>query len=314
MFINNEPRSSRCAKIAALKGVIVPLVTPLAMNEELDLIGLGKVIDHVIDGGVDAIFSLGTTGEFARFDSTFRAHVARETVKAAAGRVPVLIGVSDTGTKRVLENMASAEAAGADAIVLSLPYYFPIKDPREILDFYAAVAAISRLPIFLYNIPSTCGAAIDIESFRKLASLEGVVGIKDSSGSIHYLKSLIQVATECGKKPFPVYVGEEKIAAEGIAAGASGLVPSLANVFPRLFADLYAAAAAGDREKTTILSTQVVGMNAINLYSGSSLSAVAWRKTALAMMGLCGETMTAPFVPVEGVVRASITQLIRARG
>jgi Dihydrodipicolinate synthase/N-acetylneuraminate lyase len=290
------------------------LVTPLGAGEKLDEPALARVVDHVIEGGVDAIFSMGTTGEFARFTAGERAHIAEATVQAAKGRVPVLVGASDAGTRLVVENARLAEEAGADAIVVSLPYYFPVKDGREIVDFYARVAAATRLPLVLYNIPATCGAAIDIESFKAIIALEGIVGIKDSSGSMDCLRAFLAAAAASGKKPFPVYVGEERIAAEGLAAGASGLVPSLANAFPKLFADLYAAASSGDSAKASSLAKRIAGMNALNLYSGSWLSAVAWRKVALAMMGICGEGMTAPYVPVDEATRASIARIVAERG
>jgi len=310
MFTNDERKRRITALKPLLHGVVVPLVTPLLADESPDLQALGRVVDHVISGGVNAIFSMGTTGEFARFDRGTRKTIAAATVKAACGRVPILVGASDAGTKLVLEHVADAADAGADAIVVSLPYYFPAKDDREVVSFYTEVAKASPLPLILYNIPVTCGADMSIPAFKALLGLDAVVGFKDSSGSLDYLKQVLAAAPP----GFPVFVGEEKLCAEGLAAGAAGLVPSLANVFPRVFADLYAAGARKDEAEAARLGKAVADMNAFNLYSGSWLSAVAWRKTALAIMGLCGETMTSPYVPVDAATRASIATLVGRQG
>lgn len=310
MFNSNERNRIASTFSSRLRGIVVPLASPLEEDERPDWEGLAKLVEHVVSGGVDAIFSLGTTGEFARFDRVTRAEIARATVQAAAGRVPVLVGASDAGTRLVLEHVADAADAGADAVVVSLPYYFPVRDGVEVLAFYKAVAESSPLPIVLYNIPATCGADIGLETFKRLLDLDGIAGFKDSSGNMEYLRALIAAA----RPGFPVFVGEERLCAEGLEAGAAGLVPSLANVFPRIFAELYASAVRGDFDRTRELQKEIVEMNAINLYSGSWLSAVAWRKTALALMGICGEAMTSPYVPVDSATRASIAVLVARRG
>ncbi len=310
MFTNDERKRKATDFSARLRGVVVPLASPLLEDESPDIQGLSRLVDHVITGGGDAIFSLGTTGEFARFDGSTRARIASATVRAAAGRVPVLVGASDTGTRLVIEHIEDAATAGADATVVSLPYYFPVKDEGEVLSFYQAVAAASPLPIVLYNIPATCGADIGVETFRKLLELDGIVGFKDSSGSMDYLRAIMAVAGP----DFPVFVGEERLCAEGLEAGAAGLVPSLANVFPRVFAELYAAGGRKDFARARELQKDIAAMNSFNLYSGSWLSAVAWRKTALSLMGICGETMTEPYVPVDAATRASIASLVARNG
>src|SRR5208282_3329598 len=299
-------------RISALRGVVVPLVTPLSDHEALDLPALGRVVDHVIGGGVHAVFSLGTTGEFARFNGSERTRIAAATARAVGGRVPVLVGVSDAGTRLVIEHARAAADAGADAIVVSLPYYFPIRDEREVVSFYEEVARASSLPMILYNIPATTGASIGLSAFKHLLELETIVGMKDSGGNLEYLRELISAAR--ARPGFPVFVGDERLCVEGLAAGASGLVPSLANVFPGIFVELFQAAMAGDAARAAELGRVVTEMNTLNLYSGSWLSAVAWRKAALARMGICGETMTSPSVPLDEATRNSIARLVASQG
>ena len=140
------------------EGIIVPLLTPVNEDESINNDALERLINYVIEGGVDAIFVMGSSGEFARFDTDFRFQTIRAAVEIVNGRVPVYAGVSDCGTRRVLRHVENAEKAKADAVVVTLPYYFPIRNDDEAYQHFSLVAANTGLPVVLYNIPSTCGA------------------------------------------------------------------------------------------------------------------------------------------------------------
>ena len=122
-------------------GVITPLLTPINQDESANYEQMRSLIDYVIDGGVDAVFVMGSTGEFARFDAQTRGEVLKESIKAVAGRVPVYAGVADTGLSSVLRNVSQAEKAGADVLVVTLPYYFPVYNDDEAYSFFSSVAA-----------------------------------------------------------------------------------------------------------------------------------------------------------------------------
>ncbi|TCL64254.1 4-hydroxy-tetrahydrodipicolinate synthase [Hydrogenispora ethanolica] len=293
-----------------LHGVIVPLVTPLHNDETVDVPALRRVINYIIKGGVHGIFPLGTSGEFARLSDAERRTIMEVTIAETQQRVPVLVGISDTGLHRVIENLKIAESLGADAVVVSPPYYYPVHDDAEIVAFYSEVAERSSLPILLYNIPVTCGTNISLAALEQILSGSGskIVGIKDSSGNRDYLQQIISRYHD--NPAFRIFVGDESIGYEGLAAGAHGIVPSLGNVFPRLFVALYEAIRDGELSKARSIADQINAMNKMNLYSNSWMSAIVWRKAALSQLSLCGEKVTEPYIPITDAVRRDIAQMV----
>ena len=293
-----------------LHGVIVPLITPLHNDETVDVPALRRVINYIIKGGVHGIFPLGTSGEFARLNDAERRKIMEVTIAETRKRVPVLVGISDTGLHRVIENLKIAESLGADAVVVSPPYYYPVQDDGEIVAFYSEIAERSSLPILLYNIPVTCGTNISLAALEQILSGGGsqFVGIKDSSGDLDYLQ---QIISRHGDNPaFRIFVGDESVGYEGLVAGAHGIVPSLGNVFPRIFVALYEAIRQGELSKARNIADQINAMNKINLYSNSWMSAIVWRKAALSQLALCGEKVTEPYIPITDAVRRDIAQMV----
>ena len=279
-------------------GIIVPLLTPINEDESVNFGQLAKLVEYVIAGGVDAILAMGSTGEFARFTPETRGAIVAEIVKSAGGRVPVYAGVADTGLKTVRTNITNAEKAGADAVAVTLPYYFPIRNDEEAYSFFSTIAGEARLPVMLYNIPSTCGASISLDVIDRLFDFDAVVGIKDSGGDLARLKEEIRRFGNRGKK-FSIVVGAEELCYDGMKAGASGIVPSMANPFPRLLADVYAAARAGDDAALRRHSDVVDEFQLLNNYCDAWMSPNVWRKKALFHMGICGDLCTAPYVPID---------------
>ncbi len=294
-----------------LAGVTVPLVTPLNNDETVDYPSLRKLINYIINGNVHALFPMGTTGEFARLDPKDRYKIVEVTLSETQNRVPVLVGISDTGLNRVLENLKVAEKLGANAVAVSPPYYYPIYSDDEIIAFYSAVASRSSLPVILYNIPVTCGSNISLSALDTIVSQNpNVIGIKDSSGNLDYLLEIIKKYRN--QPEFRIFVGDEALSLQGLTAGAHGLVPSLANVFPKIFVSLYQAVQKEDLQKAGKIADQINEMNQINLYSNSWMSAIAWRKAALSQLSICNERATEPYIPVPEPTRKDISRLIEA--
>ncbi len=278
-------------------GIIVPLLTPIHQDESVNFEQLDKLIEHVLAGGVDALLIMGSTGEFARFDAETRGQILERAVRKVGGAVPVYAGVGDTGTRAVLRNIVVAERAGVDAIAATLPYYYPIRTDAEAFAYYTAVAESTRLPVMLYNIPSTCGASLSLDVVERMFGHDNVVGIKDSSGDLPRLFEEIRRFKNRGKD-FAVVVGAEELSYEGLKAGADGVVPSLANPFPKLFAAIWRAARAGDWETLRRLCAAVDEMNRINSSTGSWMAPNIWRKKALTHMGVADEYCTHPYIPI----------------
>ncbi len=290
-----------------IEGIIVPLLTPITPEERPRHDQLRALTEYVIAGGVNAIFANGTTGEFARFTRAEREAVLNTIVETAAGRVPVLAGVSDCGTRMVIENIRAAERAGADAVVTTLPYYFPTTSPREQADFLTDVAQSTRLPVLLYNIPVVAGCNMAWEALDQVCGLENLYGIKDTSGKTEYVDQLF--ARYGGR--MRVYVGDERLNYYGLSHGAAGVVPSLANPFPRVLAAAWKAARDGDWAACKAHCGVVDAMNVLNRFSDSWMSPNIWRKVALAQMGIMDETFTRPYQPVSEADRAAIAEDIR---
>jgi dihydrodipicolinate synthase/N-acetylneuraminate lyase len=295
--------------IQRLEGIIVPMVTPLNDDETVDYSSLKKLINYIIDGGVQALFTMGTTGEFARLTWRDRCRIIEMTVAETQKRVPVIAGISDSGLLQVLKNLKFAESSGVDAVAVTPPYYYPTYSDDEIIAFYTEIAAHSALPLILYNIPVTCGSMISITALQQIFSrCQNVIGIKDSSGDIRYLTEIINLYRN--RPAIRIFLGDESLGLEGLSAGAHGLVASLANVFPRIFVALYEAVQAGELPKAALLNTQIKEMNQLNCYSRSWLSAITWRKAALAQMGICREVMTRPYIPVDDSIKQTIAKLV----
>lgn len=292
-------------------GIIPPLVTPINEDESINYDQLGKVIDHVVEGGVDAIFIMGTTGEYPRFSFEARRKATEEAVKMAAGRIPVYAGVGDAGLSMVKRHIEYAEKAGADVIVAGLPYYFPVNNDDDAYAYFHAVCTSTSLPVMLYNIPSTTAASISLDVIERLFPLKNVIGIKDSSGDAERLDATIK-RFKGRDKDFAVSIGSEELSFEGLQKGADGVVPSMANPFPKLWADIYRSALAKDIDRLKTLCALNDKWGEDNQYSSAWTAQMVWRKKAMFHMGICNDFCTAPYLPVDGkadkVVRETVGQ------
>jgi 4-hydroxy-tetrahydrodipicolinate synthase len=281
-------------------GIVTPILTPLGEGEAVDYAGLERLIDYLCGNGADGIFQISTTGEYARLPRRERAELARRTAEGIRGRAKLYLGVSDTSTLRVWENIRAAARFAPDYLVCSLPFYYPLREEGEALEFFTDVAEAARqagIPLVLYNIPAACGAVLTLGVAARLAQMEGVAGIKDSGGDPAYLEHLL--ALKKTRPGFAVLCGDEGLLLEAARLGCDGLVPSSANVFPALFARLWRAVAAGQWPEAEALAAKVARANRLNRYSDSWLAPIVWKKAALARLGICGPRVTAPHAPLD---------------
>jgi 4-hydroxy-tetrahydrodipicolinate synthase len=305
MHPNTPPSSER----PFLHGVVPPLVTPLKGRDELDVEGLGRLVEHVVAGGVDGLFVLGTTGELAGLSPRLRREVITRVGKLVRGRVPFVVGVTDTIVAETLALSAHAMVAGAAAVVVTVPYY--LAPSQEELEAYVrTVAGEQPLPVVLYNIPVLTKVAFEIETVRRLADVTKVVGVKDSSGELAYLREVARVAA--GRKDWSLLVGVEGLFAPAMRAGLHGCVPGGANVAPRLFADLYAALVAADSARAGQLENRVRRLGSIYGVAGEGVPGVIRGiKGALGVIGVCRDRMAEPFRGVTPEERARIREVLR---
>ena len=172
--------SNRSELPGPLRGIIPPLVTPLLDRDTLDAAGLERLIEHVLAGGVSGLFILGTTGEAPSLSYRLRYEVIDRVCGQVAGRVPVLVGITDTSFVESTNIARKAKEAGAQAVVLAPPYYFPAGQ-MELLEYLKHLTAELPLPLFLYNMPSHTKLVFEPETIRAAADFPGIVGIRHTA-------------------------------------------------------------------------------------------------------------------------------------
>jgi 4-hydroxy-tetrahydrodipicolinate synthase len=276
-----------------LHGIIPPLVTPLLNNDTLDIEGLERLIEHTISGGVHGIFILGTTGEFASISYKLRRELTELTCKLVKGRVPVLVGITDSAFAESLNLAKHAANCGADAVVLAPPYYFAAGQP-ELLEYLQRIMEQMSLPLFLYNMPTHTKMTFAPQTVKAAAEIPGIIGMKDSSSDLAYFKQ-IQFALK-NRDDFTFMVGPEEFMAEFVLTGGHGGVNGGANLFPKLYVDLYEAAVRKNFKTIQELQQKVMQISSsiycVGHYGSSYLKGL---KCALSVKGICSDFMAEPF-------------------
>lgn len=276
-----------------LRGIVPPLVTALLDNNTLDVKGLERLIEHVIAGGVHGIFILGTTGEAQSLSFSLRCEMIIQTSEILKKRIPLLVGITDTSLSDSVKLADLAADCGADAVVSAPPYYFATGQD-ELAEFYEQLIPQLKLPIYLYNMPSHTKVSFAPATVRRIAKNPKVLGFKDSSANGTYFQSVMH---EMRNRPdFSIFVGPEEMMAEVVLMGAHGGVNGGANMFPKLYVDLYNAAVATDIDKVRKLQAKVMQISStiytVGSYGSSYLKGV---KTGLSVLGICNDFLAAPF-------------------
>lgn len=274
-------------------GIIPPLVTPLDDAGSLDFAGLERLLERTLAGGVHGVFAVGTTGEGPSLTLAMRQQVVTAVCDQVAGRVPVLVGITDTVVSASIELAEAAHAAGATALVVAPPYYLPMTQ-AELVRYTQRLVERIPLPLMLYNMPSCCKTWYEPESVRELSRDPRIWGLKDSSGDFGYLQRAM--ANVADRADFAWFVGPEEMLVDAMRLGAHGGVNGGANMFPALYVRMYEAAASGDWERAERLQ-DVVRQVSAGIYQASEGASrvVRGTKTALRILGVCGDTMAEPF-------------------
>jgi dihydrodipicolinate synthase/N-acetylneuraminate lyase len=276
-----------------MKGIIPPLVTPLSDRDTLDVAGLERLIEHLISGGVSGLFILGTTGEGPSLSYRLRRELIERTCKQTAGRVPVLVGITDTSFTESVNLARYSADCGATHIVAAPPYYFPAAPP-ELQEYIQDLVAEMPLPMFLYNMPGLTKVSFEIDLVRRALDMPGVCGVKDSSCDMIYFHRLIEVAKQ--RADWSVLVGPEELTAEAVLLGGHGGINGGANLHPRLYVQMYEAAARQDLQATRELHAQVMQLAGMIYTVGRHKSAIIKGiKCALSLLGVCEDGMAEPF-------------------
>jgi 4-hydroxy-tetrahydrodipicolinate synthase len=231
---------------APLTGVVPPVCTPLTPAREVDVPSLIRLVDHLVEGGVHGLFVLGSSAEAAYLTDAHRRLVVSTVVSHVGGQLPVLAGAIDMTTPRVLDHIGYATAAGADAVVVTAPFYTRTH-PAEIARHFRVLAARSSVPVFAYDMPASVHTKLSPELVLELAADGALAGLKDSSGDLASFRAVVMGArSHPGITGFSVLTGSELVVDSALALGADGVVPGLANVDPEGYVRLYRLCQDGD--------------------------------------------------------------------
>ncbi len=273
-------------------GIIPPLVTPLTGRDQLDIKGLERLIERVISGGVHGIFILGTTGEAPSLSYPLRRELITRAVAMVAGRVPVLVGITDTSFVESVHLAEHAAGADATAVVLSTPYYFPAGQ-TELTGYVENLMPHMPLPLVLYNMPSLTKVWFETETLARLSAIPQIIGVKDSSGDLDYIARAIGLKQ---KRPdWSIMVGPEAMLPEAMRLGGDGGVAGGANVFPQLFVACYQACVAKDQAKIQELQAAIDALQQIYTIGKYASKYIKATKCCLSLLGVCDDFMAEPF-------------------
>jgi len=274
-----------------LRGIIPPVVTPLLDDNELDEKGTENLINHILEGGVHGIFLLGTTGEATSLRYKVREKFVKLACRLVNKKVPVLVGITDTSFDGSVEMAHVCKDAGADMVVVAPPYYFPISQ-QEMRCYLDDLVPCLPLPFLLYNMPSHTKLHMSVKTVEHAKAL-GALGVKDSSGDMQYLLSLIDTFRD--SPDFSIITGTEIFIPETILQGGHGAIAGGANMFPRLFVDYYQAAVEKDWVKIDFLRRIVLKIyNTIYNVGTFTSRYTVGTKCALAALEICSDYVAHP--------------------
>jgi len=276
--------------IPILSGTGVALVTPFTSNFSVDEAALARVIEYVIEGGVDYIVTLGTTGETPTLSREEKIRIARITIDVVNGRVPVVIGAGGSDTKEVIRDIEKMPADQSVAILSASPYYS--KPSQEgIYQHYKAIAAASPKPVLIYNVPARTARNVNPSTVLRLAELPNIGGIKEAGGD------MAQCALILRDRPadFLVVSGDDALAFPQIAIGMHGVISVAANSFPLAFSNMARAAIKGDLKKAKKINDSLIEGYEL-LFAENNPAGV---KAALSELGVIENHLRLPLVPLS---------------
>ncbi|OIJ64897.1 dihydrodipicolinate synthase family protein [Streptomyces mangrovisoli] len=290
---------------APLTGVVPPVCTPLTPDREVDVRSLTRLVDHLVEAGVDGLFVLGSSSEAAYLTDAQRRLVVETVAGHIGGRLPLLAGAIDMTTPRVIDHVRSVAAAGADAVVVTAPFYTRTH-PAEIARHFRLVAAASPVPVIAYDIPSAVHSKLPAPLVLDLAAEGVLAGLKDSSGDLAGFREVVTGARERpGVSGFGVLTGSELLVDSALALGADGAVPGLANVDPHGYVRLVRLCRAGDWQRARAEQERLCALFGLVEAGdpgrmGGSSSALGAFKAALHLRGVIDCPATAePQVPLS---------------
>jgi 4-hydroxy-tetrahydrodipicolinate synthase len=293
--------------IEELSGVLAALVSPLHKDGSADEAGIKRLVEHVISGGVHGMLPLGSTGEGASLGERTRSQILRCVVEASAGRVPVICGVAQPNLEAARSEVAAASRLGAHAALVAPPFYYPT-DQATVKAFYRGLAAESRIPLLLYNIPQFTKVFTEPATVAELAREGTIAGIKDSSRDFEYFENVCVATRDLPR--FRIFTGSDSMLLASLVMGGSGTICGAANIAPGWVVRVYDDFVRGDwkaaRKHQDALIELVMAVRA-----GVFPAAI---KAALHLQGICQPWPAPPVAAYDDAATARLRDRLESWG
>ncbi|NCI50834.1 4-hydroxy-tetrahydrodipicolinate synthase [Sediminibacterium roseum] len=280
-----------------LRGTGVALITPFTTEHKVDFDALGKVIDSLINGKVEYLVTLGTTGETPTLDKQEKLDIVNYTFEKVAGRVPVVVGIGGNNTAELVSDLHKFPLDKAVAVLSASPNYN--KPSQEgIYQHYKVLAAESPKPILLYNVPGRTGRNMSADTTLRLAQLPNIAGMKEASGDMAQCMQLLRDIPE----DFLLVSGDDALALPQIACGMQGVISVAANAFPSQFSDMVRASLNNDFASAKKINDTLLEAYDI-MFAENNPAGV---KAFMAEQGLIGNNVRLPVVPLSEGLHARV--------
>jgi 4-hydroxy-tetrahydrodipicolinate synthase len=282
------------------KGTGVAVITPFKSDLSIDFASMGRIIEHLVTGGVNYIIVLGTTGEASTLSSDEKRALISFTVEAVNGRVPIVLGMGGNNTSEIVSMIRESDLDGIDAILSVAPYYNkPCQ--KGLYQHFRQISMASPVPVILYNVPSrTCTNILPETCIRLAVDCENIIGIKECSGNFESLMKIMRDKPE----NFMVMAGNDVDVLPFAAAGGSGVISVLANAFPAECSEMVQQALKGNFKTAREIQLQFLEMTELLFAEGNP----GGIKAIMSYMGLCQNYLRLPLVPVSRSLQVRIVK------
>ncbi len=289
-------------------GVFPPAIVPFKENEEIDEEKFQEYLDFLVKNKVHGIFLLGTNGESPLLTMEEKKKIIQIATEYVGNRVPIIAGTGCPGTKETIELSKFAEKCSVDAIHVVTPYYYPLS-PTGILKHYAKISEAVSLPIIIYYIPDRTGNKLDMKTLSKLATIENIIGIKDSSKSVEWFYEAVNTIREI-KEDFVFFGGSDALLFVHLMLGAKGVVSAVANAFPEIVVEFYEEFRKGNYAKAKEIQDKILKIRRA-LKMGPYLAGV---KAALKIQGYDFGNPRSPLEPFSEMEMEKLKEELKKIG
>ena len=284
------------------RGTGVAIVTPFKNDSSIDFAAMGRIIDHVIKGGVNYIVAMGTTGEAPTLTKDEKQAILSYVTEAINSRVPLIAGIGGNNTQEIINCIRQLDLSGVDGILSVAPYYNK-PGQRGLLQHFKAIATCSPLPVIIYNVPGRTGSNISADTTLELAhECENITGIKEASGDMAQIMKIIRGKPE----NFQIISGDDMLTIPIIASGGSGVISVLANAWPAECGELVNHVLKNNLKQAREIHFRFLDIIELLFIDGNPSGI----KAIMSVMNLCKNNLRLPLVPVSKNVQARIQKAV----